>query len=109
MINDVSRAFTRWLGSYIATRSAYAFVAGRPSIISTTTINFKGVIQNASPKDLLVLDEGDRTTESVKIHTITQLLEKDVVSYKGGSWLIKNVAHRFIGNYHKAIAVKQGR
>lgn len=114
MINDVSRALKRWLQPIEAQRTSGSYVDGRWSASTPGVLKFKGVVQNAEPDDLKVLDEGLRTQEAIKIHTTLELIPQvsdttngDVVSYKEKNWLVYNVAHRFIGNYHKAIAVRQ--
>ncbi|MCP3685812.1 MAG: hypothetical protein GY861_24450 [bacterium] len=112
-INDVSAAFTPWLANYTASRNNGDYVAGRWVAGVASTISFRGVIQNSSPKDLLSLPEGRRTEESIKIHTTTELKPAednadngDVIPYEGQSYMVVNVAIRKIGNYFKAIAVK---
>jgi hypothetical protein len=112
-INDVSDAFGDWLESLTATRTAGSYVAGRWVDGSPTTVNFEGVVQNANFQDLQVLDEGDRSEETIKIHTTTKLIALvegstpgDVVSYDGFDWTVYSLADRKIGNYYKAILVK---
>ncbi len=113
-INDVSRAFKGWLEAIVGTRNTGSFVSGRWVSGTPEALSFKGVIQNATPDDLKVLPEGNRGDEAIKIHTEFELVPQigtatkgDLISYKGKSWLVFNVAHRYIGNYHKAIAVKK--
>lgn len=70
-------------------------------------------MQNANPKDLLIVPEGLRTTESIKLHTETLLrtvdefeeANADVVNYLGTKWKVYNVANRQIGGYYKVIAI----
>jgi hypothetical protein len=113
-INDVSRALKRWLQPLIATRTSGSFVDGRWVENNPQVLDFYGVPQNAEPDDLKVLDEGLRTQEAIKIHTTLELIPQvgetttgDVITYKDKEWLVYNVAHRYIGNYHKAIAIRQ--
>lgn len=111
--NDVSDAFDDWLEPLSVTRTTGSYVSGRWVDNAPTTINFFGVVQNASPQDLLVLDEGLRSEETIKIHTTTKLIavvegttKGDIVAYDGFSWTVYNLADRKIGNYYKAILVK---
>ncbi len=113
-INNVSAAFIPWLASYVAERNNGTFVKGRwvPGVASN--VSFRGVVQNAEPYDLLVLEEGLRSSLSIKIHTVTELLPTiddnnngDIIPYLGDNYMVYNVAPRHIGNYHKAIAVIQ--
>lgn len=77
-------------------------------------IPINAVVQNAVPDDLIVLQEGQRSSESVKLHTTTDLVAVseadrivgDKFTYEDKLWQVMNVARRFIGNYHKAIAVR---
>lgn len=114
MINDVSRAFKRWLELLTGTRNSGSYVHGRWVTGIISNILFNGVVQNATPDDLKVLNEGLRTEEAIKIHTTFELVPQiddtttgDLIDYKNKSWLVYNVAHRYIGNYHKAIAIRQ--
>ena len=112
--NDVSDAFDGWLQLISGTRTAGSYVDGRWVDGSPAVLSFNGVIQNATPDDLKVLPEGQRTEEAIKIHTIFELIPQidnttsgDVISYQSKNWLVYNVAHRYIGGYHKAIAIRQ--
>ena len=113
-LNDVSEAFADWLEPLVATRTTGSYVSGRWVDNAPTTINFFGVAQNASPQDLLVLDEGLRSEETIKIHTTTKLIaliegstKGDVVAYDGANWTVYNLADRKIGSYYRAILVKE--
>lgn len=106
-INDVTDAFGDWLESLTGTRTAGSYINGRWVDGVPSALSFTGVVQNATPDDLKVLPEGNRNDEAIKIHTTFQLLNQDIVSYKGLDWLVFNVANRYIGNYKKVIAVKQ--
>ena len=114
MTIDVSDAFSIGLEKMTGTRNPGSFVSGRWVTGTATPLSFMGFPQNAKPADLLVLPEGNRTSESIKIHTTFELIAEvkgstngDVISYKGKTWLVHSVAHRYIGNYHKAIAIRQ--
>jgi len=117
---DVSGAFKGWLAKYNVRREVAgtrdsatgAWIPGAES-----TFEIDAVIQNATPTDLLVLPEGERTTESIKIHTTTLLATAsetngtaaDEIEYKGGLYKIMSAADRkTLGNYYKAIAVYTG-
>ena len=106
-INDVSDAFDGWYETVTGSRGSGSYVNGRWVEGVPTALSFSGVVQNANPKDLEVLPEGDRNSEAIKIHTIYELETQDLITYKGLTWLVYNVAKRYIGNYNKAIAVKQ--
>lgn len=106
MINDVSDAFDGWLEIVTLSRPTTTYESGRPTT-SNQSISFYGVVQNANPRDLKVLPEGDRNTEAIKIHTETEIKQKDLISYDSSSWLVSNISNRRIGNYYKVIAVKQ--
>ena len=113
-INDVTEAFGDWLENLTGTRQTGAYVNGRWVADPDADLNFRGVVQNATPQDLLVLEEGQRTTEAIKIHTTFELVAQisddtqgDIINYKSAKWQVYNVAHRYIGNYHKAIAIKR--
>jgi len=112
--NDVSDAFDGWLQTVIGTRNPGSFVCGRWVAGTPAALSFSGVVQNATPDDMLVLDEGERTKESIKIHTTFKLIPQikgatngDLISYDSNTWLVFNVGHKNIGGYHKAIAIKQ--
>ena len=113
-LNDVSDAFDGWEQTITGIRTAGSYVDGRWVAGTPSNLSFQGVIQNATPDDLKVLPEGQRTEEAIKIHTTFELIPQigntntgDLISYKGKNWLVYNVAHRYIGNYHKAIAIRQ--
>lgn len=115
MINDVTDAFGEWLQSITITRqSPGAYIEGRYKDGSESEVSIRAVVQNATPDDLQVLEEGLRSSESVKLHTTSDLValsEKDnqkgdTFTYKGKKWSVHNVARRFIGNYNKAIAIR---
>lgn len=113
-INDVADAFGDWLEALVATRTTGSYVAGRWVDDAPTTVNFTGVVQNANAQDLLVLPEGLRSEQTIKIHTTTRLIaliegttSGDSVAYDGANWTVYNLADRKIGNYYKAILVKR--
>ena len=112
--NDVSDAMDGWEQTITGSRTAGSYVSGRWVAGTPSGLSFQGVIQNATPDDLKVLPEGQRTEEAIKIHTTFELIPQidntntgDLISYKSKNWLVYNVAHRYIGNYHKAIAIRQ--
>ena len=112
--NDVSDAFDGWLQTISGTRNAGSYVDGRWVAATSSALSFSGVVQNATPNDLKVLPEGQRTEEAIKIHTTFKLIPQidnttngDIISYQSKNWLVYNVAHRYIGGYHKAIAIRQ--
>ncbi len=115
MINDVSEAFDEWLEKVVITRvgpGAYVdgvWVEGAP-----TTINILSVVQNATADDLILLPEGTRTSETVKLHTVSPVktvsevgeTNADTFQYDGDTYRIFDVYRRKIGNYYKAIAIR---
>ena len=112
--NDVSDAFDGWLQTVAGSRGAGSYVNGRWVESSTTGLSFPGVVQDATPDDLKVLDEGMRTEEAIKIHTQFQLIAQingvsngDLIFYQGFNWQVFNVGKKRIGGYFKAIAIRQ--
>lgn len=112
--NDVTDAFDGWLETITGIRSSGQYTAGRWVPDAPVALSFSGVVQNATPDDLKVLDEGERTEEAIKIHTTFKLVPQigttntgDILTYDESTWLVYNVAHRNIGGYHKAIAIRQ--
>ena len=112
-INDVTDAFDEWFEPLTGVRTSGAYVNGRWSEGISTALSFSGVVQNATPEDLQVLDGGNRTVDVIKIHSVFQLIPQsdnqtgDIINYDGNTWLVHNVARRKIGNYHKSLAVRQ--
>lgn len=112
--NPVDDAFGGWEQIITGARTAGSYVSGRWVTGTPSDLSFSGVVQNATPDDLKVLPEGQRTEEAIKIHTTFELIPQidntntgDLISYRGKDWLVYDVAHRYIGNYHKAIAIRQ--
>lgn len=111
--NDVSDAFDGLTQIVTGTRSPGSYVSGRWVADTPVAFSFSGVVQNATPDDLKVLEEGQRTEEAIKIHTIFELISQatnasgDLISYKSNNWLVYNIASRYIGGYYKAIAIRQ--
>lgn len=113
-INDVTRAFTGWTETISGLRTSGTYVNGRWVDATPVDLDFEGVIQNATPRDLENLPEGTRSHETIKIHTLFDLIpmeegttKGDIVYYEGEDYLVISVAYRRIGNYNKVIAVKQ--
>jgi hypothetical protein len=115
---DVSGAFDGWLQDITVRREAAgtrnagtgAWVPG-----AETNIPISAVVQDASPDDLLVIPEGERTEYSIKIHTVEILktasedgkTSADKVEYEGELYKVLKVFKRkTLGNYYKAIAVR---
>lgn len=111
--NDVTGAFDGWLQPLTGERTQGQYVNGRWVSGTPSVISFNGVVQNAIPDDLKVLEEGQRNEEAIKIHTEFNLIVQsdtstgDRIDYDGETWLIFNVARRKIGGYNKVIAIKQ--
>jgi len=115
MKNDVSRALLRWLEPLDIIRvAAGEYVEGKWVDGVAGPIPIKAVIQNANPDDLILLPEGTRTTEAVKIHTTTKVktvsevgeTDADEFLYNGSRYRIYDVFDRQIGNYYKAVAIR---
>jgi len=111
--NDVTVALDGWLQTITGNRSTGSYVNGR-WVESYSVISFSAVVQNASPKDLLVLEEGMRTEETIKLHTTFELVSQvdgvsngDKLTYLGSTYQVYNVANRQIGGYYKALAIRQ--
>ncbi len=115
MMNDVSEAFDEWLEKVVITRvgpGAYVdgvWVEGIPG-----PVNIKAVVQNANADDLILLPEGTRTSEAIKIHTVTKVktvsedgeTNADTLSYDGDTYRLYAVNKRKIGNYFKAVGIR---
>lgn len=115
MKNDVSRALLRWLEPLTIIRKAVGtYVDGIWVNGADSSIVISAVIQNANPDDLILLPEGTRTTEAVKIHTVSQVntvseageTDADQFLYNGYRYRIYDVFDRKIGNYFKAVAIR---
>lgn len=115
MINDVSQALLRWLEPLDIIRNGTgSYVDGKWESPAPTTVPIKAVIQNANPDDLILLPEGTRTTEAVKIHTVSKVntvseageTDADQFIYNGHRYRIYDVFERKIGNYFKAVAIR---
>lgn len=111
---DVTDAFEGLETPQTGVRTPGAFVSGRWVFGTPVALSFQGVLQSATAKDLLVLEEGNRSTESIKIHTKFDLVPQieglqtgDLISYRSLTWLVFSVAYRAIGAYNKAIALRQ--
>jgi len=107
IVNDVTDAFVGWLEPLTGSRCQGSYVSGRWVTGETEALSFDGIVQDATAKDLLVLEEGDRAKEAIKVHTTYKLMLKDIISYDGYNWVVYNVANKKIGNYYKSIAIKQ--
>lgn len=115
MKNDVSRALKRWLEPITITRvAAGAYVNSEWVNGIPGPVPIKAVVQNADPDDLILLPEGTRSTEAVKIHTVSVVktvsevgaTDADTFVYDGDTYRIYDVFKRKIGNYYKAIAIR---
>jgi len=115
MKNDVSRALTRWLEPVnIIRKDVGSYVNGDWVNGADISVPIKAVVQNANADDLILLPEGSRSSESVKIHTVSEVktvsevgeTEADQFDYDGSRYKIFDVANRKIGNYYKAIAIR---
>jgi len=116
MINDVSGALLRWQEPLDIIRKAVggSYINGEWVDGADTIVPIFAVIQNANPDDLILLPEGTRTTEAVKIHTISTIKtvseagesNADTFDYNGSRYRVYDVFTRKIGNYVKAIAIR---
>lgn len=116
MLNDVSAAFKPFLRQVTIRRAGGgSYINGLWVPTAPTTISIKGVLQNATAEDLQNLPEGLRTSEAIKVHSVSEMHPvsegnqalADVILEDGKEYLIQSVANRKIGNYYKAIAVKR--
>lgn len=74
------------LQTFFYTRTAtgsYSATTGKWTDGSTTTTSTTGNIQPAGQKDLQMLPEGERTSETIVVVTDTALALGDVISYGG--------------------------
>lgn len=115
MINNVSGALLRWQEPLdIIRKDTGSYVNGEWVNGSDIIVPIKAVIQNANPDDLILLPEGTRTTEAVKIHTTSTIntvsevgeTDADQFDYNGSRYRVYDVFTRKIGNYVKAIAIR---
>lgn len=115
MKNDVSRALKRWQEPLeIIRKGTGSYVDGKWVDGADTPVPIQAVIQNANPDDLILLPEGTRTTEAVKIHTTAEVktvseageTDADQFLYNGHRYRIYDVFDRRIGNYFKAVAIR---
>jgi len=115
MINDVSRVLLRWQEPLVIKRVGVGdYVDGVWDNGATSDIDIFAVVQNATQDELILLPEGTRTTESVKIHTITQVktvsefgeTDADTFQYNGFNYRLFDVFDRKVGNYYKAVAIR---
>jgi len=115
MKNDVSRALLRWLEPLdIIRKDVGDYVNGDWVNGGDIVVPIKAVIQNANPDDLILLPEGTRTTEAVKIHTTSIIktvsevgeTDADQFDYNGSRYRVYDVFTRKIGNYVKAVAIR---
>lgn len=104
---DVSDAFEGLETTLLAVRPSGAYVGGRFVVSTEAPFEFDGVVQNANPRDLMVLEEGSRTTETIKIHTRYPLIVNDIITYNNAKWLVAKPAYRPIGGYNKVLAQRQ--
>lgn len=115
MINDVSRALTRWLAPLdIIRKDIGSYVKGEWVNGADTTVVIAAVIQSAEPDDLILLPEGTRTTKAVKIYTTSSIqtvsevgeTDADQFDYDNSRYRVFDVANRKIGKYFKAVAIR---
>lgn len=111
--NDVTMAFQPWLELIIGERINGEYIDGRWIITSVTPLSFWAVVQNAKPEDLLTLPEGNRSDETIKLHTKFELIPQkqttnisDKITYLNNTYLVYSVANRKIGGYYKALAIR---
>lgn len=115
MLNDVSAAFNGWLEPIDIIRKEQGdYVDGNWVDAQETIVSIRAVVQNANADDLILLPEGTRSTETVKIHTTSLVktvsevteTEADQFEYNGSKYKIHDVYDRKIGNYYKALAIR---
>lgn len=117
---DVTEAFDGFTTSITIRRTAAgsrdagsgAWIPGAESLIVVDA-----VVQDATADDLLVLPEGERTEDSIKIHTKEFIqtaseaaqVAADTIVHEGELFKVMKVFKRkTLGNYYKAIAVRTG-
>ena len=114
---DVSEAFDEFLETVILKRKTAGSYDGDGEWIegTNTDTNIQGVVQSLSSDELQILPEGERTKETVKIHTKTQLFTADEdlktnaddIGYQGKIWTVSNLFNRnTVGGYYKAILIR---
>jgi hypothetical protein len=113
MINDVSSALLEWQKNITGRRTPGGYVNGRWVEGTPEPIEFKGVIQVATPKERETLPEGDRLHGVIKIHTKFNLIPEadgfggDIILNPDDNeeYIVKDIALRTIGAYNKALLV----
>lgn len=115
---DVSGAFNGLLQTISLTRknAGSRDANGRWIDGADVVTSIQAVVQTATSDDLLVLPEGERTQETIKIHT-TSLLRTasesgtytaDEITYQGNVYkVIQAFDRKTIGNYYKALAARE--
>jgi hypothetical protein len=92
----MNRVIERFASTYTyQRRNPQVWVKGRTSPATLqAAVSFRASIQPMNGRELLVLPEGERTREYIKLYTDTQLnmadpvtgAKGDLVSYKGRTW-----------------------
>ncbi|RLC88277.1 MAG: hypothetical protein DRJ03_03250 [Chloroflexi bacterium] len=118
ILNIVTGALKNWKFSVVIERHAEATIDMDTGLYTQGTVSFidlKANVQNATPNDMLVMDEGLRSVEAIKLYTTVEIIPVDelnkttgdVVQYANKRWLVHNVTNRSLtGGYYKAIAIR---
>lgn len=115
---DVSEAFEDLEETVILKRKAAGDYDGDGEWVNGVDLPPKdilGVVQSLSSDELLILPEGERTKETVKIHTKIELftanedlkINADNIEYQGNDWTVAKLFNRnTLGSYYKAILIR---
>ncbi len=97
--------------TYQAFDTTEVISGGRPTETPGTDYDFFGVVQPATPKDLEILPEGDRTGAAIKVHTKKSFYLPDpgtdkqsFVKYLGKIWRIVGAEDWDAQGFRKYIA-----
>jgi len=115
-MNDVTDAFDPdWEVLLQVTRvAAGSYVNGKWVDGAASNVNIKAIIQVARGDDLLVLPEGLRTEEAIKLHTRSLLqgvseadgVSADTFIYRNKPWRVEVATDQAVGYYYRAIAIR---
>lgn len=115
-MNDVTDAFDPdWEVPLLISRvAAGSYVDGKWVDGAAGNVDVSAIIQVARDDDLMVLPEGLRTEEAIKLHTRSLLqgvsedaqITADTFDYRGKPWRVIIAADQAIGHYYRAIAIR---
>lgn len=111
---DLSSVIADFASSYTVTRTTDNTIDSSGYAVegTTSTLTISAVVQPLSGRELRRLDDGQRTTERLEVHTTTQLKvqgEPDKISIDGKSWQVESLENwSALGNFWRAVVRKIG-